>query len=130
MIPEVQKPDIEKTKEILKITKKIIERYKVFDINLATSTAITLYEKGIHLDKFKKKYYEGKFDLDEIVRYVLILKEREQKIIKFPERKTINLETIYNTKQDNEIIYPERKVIPIMIYQQTPKKTSNKVIKF
>ena len=52
MITEIQESDIEKTKEILKITKNIIERYKIYNINLATSTAITLYEKefSVHMD--------------------------------------------------------------------------------
>lgn len=74
---------VDKTKEILEITAKIIQRHNIPNITIATEVAISLYENGIYLDKFQEKYYQPPFDLDEIICYFINKKIREEKIIHF-----------------------------------------------
>lgn len=106
--------NLEKTKEILKMTEKIVERYNILNVELATSVATSLYENGIHVDKFQEKYYQGKFDLDQIVLYLLAKKVREEKTIDFQE--------ILSQKPE----YQKCKNVPI----NPAEESKNKIIKY
>ena len=77
-----------KETQILKMTIKIMERYKVLNANLATKVAIQLFDYNIHLDKFQDKYYKGSFNLDEIVIYLIKKQIRKEKTVIFEEEKS------------------------------------------
>ena len=68
--------------ELLKIKRKLIDRYQIYDKYLLEELAITLKENGIGLDKFNDNYYNKSFDLDEIIYYLFdkIIKKNQPKI--------------------------------------------------
>lgn len=114
---------LEKTKEILKMTEKIVERYNVLNVELAASVATSLYENGIHVDKFQEKYYQGKFDLDQIVLYLLSKKVREEKTIDFQE--TISQKQEYQKHKNVPINYTEESKNKIVKYKLQLRKKSS-----
>ena len=68
--------------ELLKIKRKLIDRYQIYDKYLLEELASTLKENGIGLDKFNDNYYSKPFDLDEIIYYLIdkIIKKNQLKI--------------------------------------------------
>lgn len=105
-----------KEREILQMTIKIMARYKITDVKIATKTAKTLYEANIRIDKFQPEYYHGLFDLDEIVIYIL-----NKKTINFMSNPLNKTKYTFLPEEINHDSNATTKIIPYTL----KKKKSN-----
>lgn len=119
--------------EILVIVKKLKKRYQLEEGDFIYQLAITLYKKGIRQNMFSMENYQRGIFLDEIVKYLIERKTKEDMNLYEKDIKQYEIKrylTVADITESNHRLEKNTSIISIIEHpQKTLQKKAGKGVK-